>query len=375
MASRKKVACDIKIDDPVSSASESELEDEDFLLEFTGRLTLHHGEHEPSFSSSFSPSVASADDDIFWARNKSKDSIQGRERSNSETAVLGFQTALGATQQSNKKEVDCLGGIRNHPPKEYDLGKIAKFQQGRTSFEVASAKTMRDGHKRFVLYTIAVKRSIGKDTSQALIDRRYTEFYLLNKVLKRKYPHIMEHVAFPKKAITGNYRHHFIAERSRAFEQFLTHIYTFEEIRNCPEFQDFFYNKDLKTAFKYISANDFQEAIPFLQNALHLQEKMLGEKHQDTIRTLCALVVAYSSLEDGDSHASAFAECALQCIGEDESNPFFISLLQTVIGMRWRRGAEKRNLEDTLSKYIDDEIGPVKMPTLEDLVVQSLSHI
>ncbi|XP_033117190.1 sorting nexin-21-like [Anneissia japonica] len=372
MASKlKKVACDIKIDDPVSSASESELEDDVFELEFTGRLTLH-GENDPSYSST----AAGGDDGIVWARNKPRDSdsFQCREEgSKNETAVLGFQTVQDDTEN---KEVDCMGGIRScHRKKEYDLGKIAKFQQGRTSFEVASAKTMRDGHKRFVLYTIAVKRSIGNDTSQALIDRRYTEFYLLNKVLKRKYPHIMEHVSFPKKAITGNYRHHFIAERSRAFEQFLTHIYTFEEIRNCPEFQDFFYNRDLKTAFKYISAGDFQEAIPFLQNALHLQEKMLGEKHQDTIRTLCALVVAYSSLEDGDSHASAFAECALQCIGEDGTNPFLISLLQTVIGMRWRRGVEKRHLEDTLAKYIDVEIGPVKMPTLEDLVLQCLSHI
>ena len=38
---RKKIECDISIDDPVSSAtSDSELGDEDFDLEFNGHLTL-----------------------------------------------------------------------------------------------------------------------------------------------------------------------------------------------------------------------------------------------------------------------------------------------------------------------------------------------
>lgn len=38
---KKKLECDISIDDPVSSAtSDSELGDEDFDLEFNGHLTL-----------------------------------------------------------------------------------------------------------------------------------------------------------------------------------------------------------------------------------------------------------------------------------------------------------------------------------------------
>ena len=47
---RKKLVCEISVDDPVTSESESELDDdvldEEFNLEFSGHLTLHHDEDQ-----------------------------------------------------------------------------------------------------------------------------------------------------------------------------------------------------------------------------------------------------------------------------------------------------------------------------------------
>ena len=226
------------------------------------------------------------------------------------------------------------------------------------------------------LYTVAVLRTRGEDTSQAIVERRYSDFYTLNQHLRKGFPEIMDKVDFPRKAMTGNFKHEFIAERSRAFEQFLTHIYRSEEIRTSEDFQDFFYNRDLRVAYRYMNNSNFQEAVPFLQNTLHLQEKMIGDNHPDTIRTLCALIVSYTSLEDCEAHALECAESALENIGEDPTNPFLIPLLQNLIGIRWRLQKDKRDLECRLSRvmlHVGD--GPLKTPTLEDLVMQCLSHI
>lgn len=226
------------------------------------------------------------------------------------------------------------------------------------------------------LYTVAVLRTRGKDTSQALVERRYSEFYQLNENLRKQFPNTMDKVDFPRKAFTGNFKHDFIAERSRAFETFLAHIFTYEHIRNSTEYQDFFYNRDLRLAYRYMSSGEYQEGIPYLQNALHLQEKMIGDGHQDTIRTVCSLIVAHMSLEDGEAHSHEYAELALKSIGEDTTNPFLIPLLQIVIGIRWRLQKDKRELECRLSRvklHVGD--GPLEMPTLEDLIMHSLSHV
>ncbi|XP_063951315.1 sorting nexin-21-like isoform X2 [Lytechinus pictus] len=250
-----------------------------------------------------------------------------------------------------------------------------KFLPGRTIFEVVSAKTMKDGYKKFVLYSIAVLRTIGTDTSQAIIERRYSEFHELNSALKKHFPHAMESVVFPKKAVTGNYKHQFIAERSRAFEQYLSHTFQNDEIRMSVEFQEFFYNQDLRRAYRYMSKKNFEEALPLLQNALHLQEKMIGEKHHDTIRTSCAIIVVYLSRLESQPHVLGYAEKALSDIGDDETNPFLIPLLQTLIGVRWRLQKDKRDLEVRLSRYVKPGLGGGDMPTLEELVMQSLSHL
>ncbi len=226
------------------------------------------------------------------------------------------------------------------------------------------------------LYTVAVLRTRGTDTSQAIVERRYTDFHRLHQNLRKNFPEIMENVEFPRKTLTGNFKHEFIAERSRRFEQFLMHVFEVEAIRTSDDFQDFFYNRDLRVAYKYMSEGNFQEAIPYLQNALHLQEKMIGDTHPDTIRTQCALIVAYTSLEDCEAHALEYAESALENIGEDPTNPFLIPLLQNLIGIRWRLQKDKRDLECRLSRvklHVGD--GPLEMPTLEDLVMQCLSHI
>ncbi|XP_022110528.1 sorting nexin-21-like [Acanthaster planci] len=348
MASKlKKIACDVSIDDPVSSTDDSELGSEDIDLQFTGRL-------------SFRKSALGGDD--------SGDLSADDEDSDRESQ----RGATGDVSRRKASNADSVGSVHS-----LQLGsKANKFHPGRTIFEVVSAKTMKDGNSRFVLYTVAVLRTIKNDTSQATVERRYSDFHQLNTSLRKRFPRIMENIEFPRKTLTRSFKHDFIAERSRAFEAFLTCIYKYECIRLSAEFQDFFYNHDLRIAYRYMTQGNFQEAVPFLQNTLHLQEKMLGPEHPDTARTQCALIVAYMSLEEGEAHVHGYAESAWETIGKDETNPFLIPLLQILIGIRWRLQLDKRDLESRLTRYVkQDMAGPIKMPTLEDLIMQCLSHM
>lgn len=347
----KKLSCNISINDPVSSSSESELveDDDDFGVNFNGQLT-------------FNDSLG-LDDPVGEAVEDPDDDDDGRDDTSSHGASFS-----------------SLPSGRNF--KIYGDTEVCRCEDSTTSvssskptFSVMSAKTMKDGHKKFVLYTIAINRNIGTDTSQATIEKRYSDFLNLHKQLLKLFPQVMEQVYFPRKVFTGNFRHQFIAERSRAFEQYLSHIFANEDIRMSTPYQDFFYAMDIRRAYKYMSEGKFQEAIPLLQNASHLQAKLLGEEYPDTVVTFCALVVAYMSIEEGEAHALGYAEAAFRIIREAQSSPFKIPLIQTLIGVRWRLNKEKRDLETLLATYVRPGIGPVDMPTLEDLVMQSLSHI
>ncbi|PIK42626.1 putative sorting nexin-21-like [Apostichopus japonicus] len=197
------------------------------------------------------------------------------------------------------------------------------LSSSKPAFSVTSAKTMKDGHKKFVhkvdklvispscpcICLTVVHHAINHISPilcpcicsysctplpsivtldrhlQATIEKRYSDFLDLHKQLTKLFPQVMEHIYFPRKAFTGNFRHQFIAERSRAFEQYLSHIYTSEDIRLSMPYQDFFYATDIRRAYKFMSEGKFQEAIPLLQNASHLQAKLLGEEYPDTVVT------------------------------------------------------------------------------------------
>ncbi|KAJ8041590.1 Sorting nexin-21 [Holothuria leucospilota] len=365
---RKKLSCNISINDPVSSSSESELiEDEDLDLgvNFSGQLT-------------FNETLGSEDGDDLddGVEDEGQRSHGASFLSSSQAGLLTVSTvgSWESTSLERRKQARKFK-LYDEPDLHQYEDSPPSLSSSKPSFSVTSAKTMKDGHKKFVLYTVAINRNIGSDTSQAIIEKRYSDFLHLHKQLSKTFPQIMENIYFPRKAFTGNFRLQFIAERSRAFEQYLTHIFTSEEIRLSTVYQDFFYAMDIRRAYKLMSENNFQEAIPLLQNASHLQAKLLGEEHPDTVVTFCALVVAYMSIEEGEAHALGYAESAFRIIREAQSSPFKIPLIQTLIGVRWRLNKEKRDLETLLATYVRPGIGPVDMPTLEDLVMQSLSHI
>ncbi|OTF73553.1 sorting nexin-20-like protein [Euroglyphus maynei] len=94
---------------------------------------------------------------------------------------------------------------------------------------------------KFVNYTILMKRVPGLETEPAIIERRYSEFRNFYNAIKRKYPLLLKDVIFPKKIFIE-----VIAERSMAFQKFLTYCLSLSEIRSSKEFAQFLYHPELK---------------------------------------------------------------------------------------------------------------------------------
>ncbi len=193
-------------------------------------------------------------------------------------------------------------------------------------------------------YTILVVRSPGLDTPQAMVERRYSDFEKLNGALRRRYLNLMPDISFPKKMMTGNFKVETIAQRSRAFEQFLRHVYSIDVLRMSPEFAAFFYEKDLEVGYEFIVNGRYPEALPLLRTAMHIQQKLMGESHPEVIASLCAIVAICAETEQ-DELAQNFAEVALEDIGPEDHNPFLVPLLQQSIRLCWKLGKDKKDLE------------------------------
>lgn len=160
----------------------------------------------------------------------------------------------------------------------------------------------------------------------------------------------MSQVVFPKKRLFGNFTPKTIAKRSRAFEQFLTHLYSIDEIRFSQVFLEFFYLSDLKEGYNLMLDVEYERCISKFQKVLLIQEKMLGYLNVLIGETLCVLVSCCKTIEDY-SLALKYGKQALKCYTSHEDNRFYLPLLQTCIHLCWKLGEDKEKMEEKLHEH------------------------
>ncbi|XP_013417645.1 sorting nexin-21 [Lingula anatina] len=245
----------------------------------------------------------------------------------------------------------------------------SKPSPAQVAFEILRTKTIKDGRSRYVLYTVAIIRTHQFDTSQATVDKRYSDFEKLYNSLRKRLTAQMQEIAFPKKVLTGNFDDKTIAHRSRAFEQFLSHVYAIPELRESEELHNFFFKVDLDKALLYLRNGEYLESIPLLLNALNMQQKLLGDSHPDVLKTVCAIIVAYNMREE-HSNAQKFADMALKLIGEDSSSRYLMPVLQLNIRLCWVLGKEKADLEEKLADLHEKGLEMPSPDRLLEMVVQ-----
>lgn len=220
-----------------------------------------------------------------------------------------------------------------------------------------------------------VVKTDGLDSDKAVVERRYSEFTNLCKELKKVCPELISKVRLPKKVFGAkNFDGEVIQTRCRAFEKFLSYIYTNDCVRNALAFKEFFYLPDLRQACSDIRGGKWTDSLRLLTNSLHLQQK-LGDGIPEIVSTLGSMVVAYDKI-GRFKEAEQYAEAALELIGSNVSSSYLIPLLNTRIELCWRLGKDKKDAEKRLAAV--QKVSGIEVEhafTLRELAVHRYSDI
>lgn len=192
--------------------------------------------------------------------------------------------------------------------------------QYRVIFEIIKARTITgQDRQRYVNYTILMKRIPGLETEPAIIERRYSEFRTFYNSIRRKYSSLLKDITFPKKIFIGNFSTEVIAERSLAFQKFLTHCLSLPEIRCSKEFATFLYYPELNEAKNCLKTIRLEEAASIFENVYYIQNKLCfqnGQPNGQLIHTLCCLIGCLNAV-DNTTEARKLAKKAFELLFEN----------------------------------------------------------
>ncbi|XP_042318528.1 sorting nexin-21 isoform X2 [Sceloporus undulatus] len=244
------------------------------------------------------------------------------------------------------------------------------FIPQRLLFEVTSASVVNERNSKYVLYTIYLIQAGQFDKAPATISRRYSDFERLNRHLRRRFGADMVDISFPRKRLRRNFTAETIAKRSRAFEQFLSHLHSLSEVRRSAEYLEFFFLEDLREAQHMTCSGLYREALVAWTNAHRLQEKLGASHSGHFLLTLAGLAVCHQELEQFDN-AYASCEQALRLLGAQESHTLLVPFLQTHVHLAWTLGKDKREAEARLQGLqVAHGGGLLPSPTLKELLIK-----
>ncbi|XP_015267818.1 PREDICTED: sorting nexin-21 [Gekko japonicus] len=299
-----------------------------------------------------------------------------------EAAPGGIRPGPGDTQDSELLGVAPEDGEHSPPLAERQgsnmltrqLQELWRKSRGslmpqRLLFEVTSANVVNERSSKYVLYTVYLIRAGQFDKAPATITRRYSDFEQLNRHLRRRFSGDMAGVSFPRKRLRRNFTAETIAKRSRAFEQFLSHLHSLPEIRHSAEFQQFFFLSDLRAAQRLTCTGLYCEALAAWTNAHRLQDKLGACRTGHFLLTLAGLAVCHQELEQlAEAHAAS--EQALQLLEAQNSHPLLAPFLQAHVHLTWMLGQDKRQAEARLQSLQDAGLAGPQPPTLKELLVK-----
>ncbi|XP_061591627.1 sorting nexin-21 [Cololabis saira] len=312
-------------------------------------------------------------------------------------------SALTRQLQESWRSLRGLGGGSTAPS--------ARRQADGLLFEVTDASVVQDGSSKYVLYTIHVIQSGGSDKTPAIITRRYSDFQRLHATLRRKYGGQMERICFPRKKLHRNFTSETIAKRSRAFEQYLSHLCSLSALRGALCVRQFFYLGDLQAGQQLIRAGRFQEALGPLLNAKRLQHKLGWASYYDNqaqapppasshwFFTLVGLSCCFKEVEqleearDHCDHALRVLTLAetrpstedkpLPLIDEtprlqmkpfpldkDKLHALLPPLLRTVVRLSWQTGKDKRQWEELLQQLEEQQAELDNHPSIKEFLIK-----
>ncbi|RWS21515.1 Sorting nexin-21-like protein, partial [Leptotrombidium deliense] len=249
----------------------------------------------------------------------------------------------------------------------------------RLTFEIISAKTVAcqrssGPKKKYVSYTILVKRTPGLETHPGLIERRYSDFLSLFINLRKRFPSLLNDFPFPKKTIVGNFSPEVITERSVAFQHLLAFCLSVTELRRTHEFHDFLYFREVKEARRLMKCSQFEDCSNLLENVYFIQEKLLlhdSEFNSSVFRTLCVLTASLNAVNNVNE-AQNFAEKALHIAAEEQciNGELYAALIVLAKNLILPSNKLSTNLDSKLMELRQKGVKVDKLPTLLEIVLK-----
>ncbi|XP_034027774.1 sorting nexin-21 [Thalassophryne amazonica] len=280
-------------------------------------------------------------------------------------------------------------------------------------FEVTDANVVTDGGSKYVLYTIQVVQADSSNKNTAVITRRYSEFRRLHTVLRRGHGDQVERVCFPRKKLRSNFTAETIATRSRAFEQYLSHLCCIPGLRGALCVRQFFYLSDLQTGQVLIRVGHYREALDPLLNAKRLHQQLGWASSSDNqaqvpnpassswFFTLVALLCCFQEVDQLEE-ACDHCEHALHVLipptpsempysTEDKPlppadkshlgsqvlwvqvskpHPLLLPLLRLMVRLSWQTGRDKRQWEELLQQLEEQWVWLDNQHTIKEFLVK-----
>lgn len=315
--------------------------------------------------------------------------------SSTDTSPVGVSTSSLLTRQLQEswRSLRGLGGGSPAPA----------AGRGRTDgllFEVTDASVVQDGSSKYVLYTIHVIQSGGSDKTPAIITRRYSDFQRLHATLRRNHGDQMERVCFPRKKLRRNFTAETIAKRSRAFEQYLSHLCSLSALRGALCVRHFFYLSDLQAGQLLIRVGRYQEALGPLLNAKRLQHKLGWTGYYDnqaqapppasshwffTLVGLSCCFQEVEQLEEARDHSDLAVRVLTPAEPQtgsgdrdqdrdgpptDRPHPLLVPLLRAAVRLAWQTGKDKRQWEELLRRLEEQGAELDNQPTIKEFLVK-----
>ncbi|XP_025708150.1 sorting nexin-20 isoform X1 [Callorhinus ursinus] len=216
-------------------------------------------------------------------------------------------------------------------------------------FEVASARIEERKVSKFVMYQIVIIQTGSFDSNKAVLERRYSDFEMLQKSLLKTFREEIEDIVFPKKHLMGNFSEEMISERKLAFQEYLSLLYAIRCVRRSREFIDFLTRPELREAFGCLRGGQYSRALDILVRVVPLQEKLTAHCPVMVVPALCAMLVCHRDLER-PAEAFAAGERALQCLQAREGHRYYAPLLDAMLRLAYALGKDFVSLQEKLQE-------------------------
>ncbi|XP_061907861.1 sorting nexin-21-like isoform X2 [Entelurus aequoreus] len=191
------------------------------------------------------------------------------------------------------------------------------------------------------------------------------------------------------KKMRKNFTAETIAKRSRAFEQYLSHLCALSGLGGALCVRQFFYLADLQTGQLLIRVGRYQDALGPLLNAKRLQDKLGGAIPCDPdcpappppgsshwLFTLVGLACCFQEV-DQQEEARDHVDRALRLLapagetpGPDRPHPLLLPLLRAAVRLSWQTGRDKRRWEELLRALEEQWAGLGDQPSIKEFLVK-----